>query len=1145
MATKEPASPDDLLADPLLREAPTVEGFKVLDPAVLYAKVGAGGMGAVYRGRHFKLDLDVAVKCLKPSLAAEEPDFVKRFEREARLAASIAHQNVVRVMDVQEKNGLHYLVMEFVRGETAAERVKRKGPLSEKEALAILYGACAGLAEAHARGIVHRDIKPDNIMVSLEGRVKLADLGLAKSQGNVDGRSVSMPASRIMGTPQYMPPEQWDTTDVTAAADVWALGATFFYLCAGRAGISGKGTYHAVAKRIQDEDYPTLRAERQDLRPAVHAIFERCVMRDAKDRYPDARALLKELKKLAIDDDEEVLLDPETGTGIARAGVVTPPPKQTLLRIRAQVETSLVGKPTEAEPAGGFAPKTEGNTVPSPSRTVAPKRRSPVLLLAPALLLGALGFGYAQGWFTGAEAGKQGNETARANEAAPPPKVEPKPADAGKPTPLTDASKADARTALAAAQQALPLAGQLDVAIEQFERALQLDPSLAEAKKPLANALSRKAEKLATEQPDTAFALCRRAVELQPDNKVALARHEELRTQLMQRVQAGLKLEAPKADQLLAIRQLIAKGASSSPKVKVALVAGSVVPATFPVDARAADVIEGTFSIDQEFPKDGEFLLWVEGEDGNGVRATIAPVRVVVDTTDPVLVLQQPLANTTVGAKVAVGGKVTDASVCSVTVNGQAAKVEGERWSIDLPLRDGVQELVVDAKDAGGRSAVAVKRSIVVDAKGPEITLATLPKVTKDAQIAITGTVKDLQDGMLRVGGSPVAVGADGKFSVPLPLPNDQEYSVLVEANDKLGNPSSERVVLRRDTVPPVVEWTTPADGKVRAGEVEVAGTVQDDGGVASVTVNGQPATLRGGKWTAKVRVDGPAAGSTLLPVTRVTVVATDVAGNASKPELRLLTAAPAFGAKIESGIGLTMIRIEPKPFTMGTPGNTGDEAPHQVTITKPYWIGETEVTQAQWKAVMGAKNWGGDYEKSGDRYPATSVSWTDAVAFCEKLTKSEGAAGRLPQGYRYGLPSEAEWEYACRGGATTAFCYGDDEGRLSEFAVFAKKFEKGNSADPVRTKKANAFGLYDMHGNVWEWCADYAEFSGGVVTDTYNGPKTDPLSVGGSQRVLRGGSWFDAPAGCRSADRVAYDPGDADYFLGFRPALLARSSSK
>ena len=131
MATPDsPLRRDDLLQDPLLRDAPTVEGFKVLDPAVLYAKIGKGGMGAVYRGRHFKLDLDVAVKCLKPSLVAEDQDFVKRFEREARLAACIAHQNVVRVMDVQEKNGLHYLAGSIWQVRTRPVFSVRTSPLS-------------------------------------------------------------------------------------------------------------------------------------------------------------------------------------------------------------------------------------------------------------------------------------------------------------------------------------------------------------------------------------------------------------------------------------------------------------------------------------------------------------------------------------------------------------------------------------------------------------------------------------------------------------------------------------------------------------------------------------------------------------------------------------------------------------------------------------------------------------------------------------------------------------------------------------------------------------------------------------------------------------------------------------------------------
>ncbi|MEZ6037043.1 MAG: bifunctional serine/threonine-protein kinase/formylglycine-generating enzyme family protein [Planctomycetota bacterium] len=363
---RDPAQ--DLLGDPLLRDAPTLEGFKVLDPAVLYAKIGQGGMGAVYRGRHFKLDLDVAIKCLKPSLAAEDPDFVRRFEREARLAASIGHQNVVRVMDVQEHEGLHYLVMEFVRGETAAERVLRKGALAEREALAILFGAAAGLAEAHARGIVHRDVKPDNVMVSLEGRVKLADLGLARSQGAIDGRSRAPSSAMIMGTPQYMPPEQWESSDVTPAADVWALGATFFFLVTGRAGIPGNRPYHAIARRIHDHDYPDLRRERPDLRPEVHALFERCVQRDPARRFADARELLRELRRLVVED-EQALFDPETGTGCVRAGVVTPPPKQTLLRIRAQVEQlAAAGRD---RPAARSAPVTPDE---APTRPSAPRR---------------------------------------------------------------------------------------------------------------------------------------------------------------------------------------------------------------------------------------------------------------------------------------------------------------------------------------------------------------------------------------------------------------------------------------------------------------------------------------------------------------------------------------------------------------------------------------------------------------------------------------------------------------------------------------------------------------------------------------------------------------------------------------------------
>ena len=134
----------DPRTDPMLREAPELEGFKVLEPCALYATVGRGGMGVVFRGKHLNLDVDVAVKCLHPALALEAHDELLVLEREARAAARIKHPNVVGVYDVRQTSGLHYLVMEYVEGETTRQRVQRKGPLAVGEAYKILLGAARG-----------------------------------------------------------------------------------------------------------------------------------------------------------------------------------------------------------------------------------------------------------------------------------------------------------------------------------------------------------------------------------------------------------------------------------------------------------------------------------------------------------------------------------------------------------------------------------------------------------------------------------------------------------------------------------------------------------------------------------------------------------------------------------------------------------------------------------------------------------------------------------------------------------------------------------------------------------------------------------------------------------------------------------------
>ena len=286
---------NDPLTDPLLSDVPEVDGFKVLEPCVLHSTLGKGGMGTVYRGRHQNLGVDVAIKCLKPELAREDQQFVARFQREARAAAQLTHSNVVHVYDVRECSGVHYLVMEFVEGENVRERVKRRGPLPVGEALQIAHGAARGLAAAHRTGMVHRDIKPDNILISRDGVVKVADLGLAKPG---DGQAGMTRSNVVMGTPQYMPPEQWKgVKHVGPQADVWALGATIYFMLTGRHAIGGK-KFSEVHLQVTSKPFPDVRAVRPEAGPELAAVLDRCTRSDPAERYADCSELVVALDEL-------------------------------------------------------------------------------------------------------------------------------------------------------------------------------------------------------------------------------------------------------------------------------------------------------------------------------------------------------------------------------------------------------------------------------------------------------------------------------------------------------------------------------------------------------------------------------------------------------------------------------------------------------------------------------------------------------------------------------------------------------------------------------------------------------------------------------------------------------------------------------
>ena len=231
--------------------------------------------------------------------------------------------------------------------------------------------------------------------------------------------------------------------------------------------------------------------------------------------------------------------------------------------------------------------------------------------------------------------------------------------------------------------------------------------------------------------------------------------------------------------------------------------------------------------------------------------------------------------------------------------------------------------------------------------------------------------------------------------------------------------------------------------------------------------------------------------------------------------------------------VTMKLVRIEAGNFTMGSPDTekdrSKDEGPQrEVTVSRAFYMGVTEVTQAQWKAMIGTEPWSGEtYAKSVADHAASDISWDDATAFCKALSKNTGKTVRLP--------TEAEWEYACRAGSKTRFSFGDEDRDLSSHAWYSENSD--NNTHPVGKKKPNAWGLYDMHGNVYEWCSDwYGKSYVGLKTKT-----TNPQGLfGGEYRVLRGGSWDVNPRYCRSAARDRYYPGDRDCDYGFRVVVSA-----
>ncbi|HEX3659585.1 MAG TPA: SUMF1/EgtB/PvdO family nonheme iron enzyme [Pirellulales bacterium] len=1005
----------------------------VLGNYLVLDKLGAGGMGQVFRARHRRMERVVALKVL-PKKALAAPDAIARFQREAKAAAKLSHPNIVTAHDADEANGQHFLVMEYVEGSDLAALVKQHGPLSVAQALDYILQAARGLEHAHAEGVVHRDIKPSNLLVDKKGTLKILDMGLARISDpladptGTPGADLTHSGS-IMGTIDYMAPEQaMDSRQADARSDIYSLGCTLHYLLTGRPPYGGD----TVVKRLtahQQSAIPLLSSTRPDILPGLDEVFGRMLAKRPAARFQTAKELVAALEALRN--------QPASSRPVPIA-------------VQASAAQPLVAQPVAAAVAarGSSISGLEGIAAPAAAHTTRSGHKSrskaPLIAAAIVLLLVAVGAG---AWMM---SGDQVDETAQSQPAAEvqPPAASPSPAAIAKAEPAAVPLQEPAQAAApqpVAESPPKPMPPEIEPAANAAQQtvvpvAAPVVPAAVSTKTPPASPPA--APGLVASPPITLAAAPQPAEQpAEADGKLPIPSAEGQR-EALKLIKELYKDEYAQAKQPEAKAALAEKLLNESQQTKDDATAlycvlqearELAVEAASPALAeRAIGMLAGHFAVEplKELAASLDAMTdKPHPADANHKIAEMALGRIEETLTADDFETAKQLADTALAA----GRKAKDAAltkrVVEVGKTVTAAKQQWDGW------HKGQAALAKTPDDTAANLAVGRylalvqgdwEQGLVHLAKGPD------------------GPLKDLAAKGLKPPTEPAALAELG----------DAWFAASDKAKGK------DKADLRAGAA----YWYSLAEpGLTGLARTIVEKRLKDLGG--------------------KVAIAPSASGK--------------------MPETIELALAP--------GVGMKFRLIPGGTFIMGTPGAAGKELAHQVKITRAFYLGITEVTLAHWLAIMGNIP---DTSQGDVRHPVENASWNDCQRFLERLNQTSAA-----NMFRFRLPTEAEWEYACRAGTTTEYYFGDDPTLLSQYAWV--KDNANGTTHPAGQLKPNAWGLFDMCGNVFEICSDWwaQDYYKDSLADDPQGP---PIGI---NRVKRGGSWSTPSGLCRSAARNYVPP--------------------